>query len=49
MALALNTLKLYEHKNFAEGGRIKTLQLSDYTKDTVHSLHAIDFKDSCLL
>ena len=38
---------LYEHSDFSEKDRVRELDLEDYSENSVHSLHAIDFKD-CL-
>ncbi len=45
--MAKGKLTLYEHKYFALNGRVKHIDLDEYSENTLHSLHGIDFKD-CL-
>jgi len=45
--MARGRIILHEHKNLATNGRVKRLELSEYSENTLHSLRAIDFKD-CL-
>ena len=42
-----NTVVLYEHRNFAENGRIRHLIITEFSPQDLYSLHVIDFKD-CL-
>jgi hypothetical protein len=45
--MTIGRITLYEGKYFSTGKRVRTLRLSQYSPNTPHSLHAIDFKD-CL-
>ncbi|MCA9962758.1 MAG: hypothetical protein KC423_00890 [Anaerolineales bacterium] len=45
--VSLNTIVLYEHKNFSESGRKRIIAVTKYASQSKHSLHTQDFKD-CL-
>lgn len=46
-SLQLNTVLLYEHKEFEERGRRRILAVTEHQPQLIFSLHVMDFKD-CL-